>query len=145
MSLVITILAVDPGRSKCGVAVVRGNSKTSEVIHHSVVTKDILKENLRDLMIIHSPDLIVVGGSTGSKFAADQLSTARCPVEIVDEKFTTLKARERFFQENPPRGIMRLVPVSLLHPKMPYDDWAAVILAERRLEKISGDSETATD
>ncbi len=57
------------------------------------------------------------------------------PVEVVDEKYSTLRARERYFRENPPRGLRRFIPISLQTPREPYDDCAAVILAEQFLQE----------
>ena len=63
---------------------------------------------------------------------AEALRTAipKISVKLVDEKFSSTRARARFFQENPPRGIRRLIPRGLLTPERPYDDYVALILAE---------------
>ncbi|MDP7423155.1 MAG: resolvase, partial [bacterium] len=52
-------------------------------------------------------------------------------VRLVDERESTLEGRRRYFQEHPPRGLWRLVPLSLRYPPEPFDDLVAVILAER--------------
>jgi hypothetical protein len=54
-------------------------------------------------------------------------------VLLVDERETTLQARERYWEHNPRRGWRRLLPSSLQTPPEPVDDFVALILAERVL------------
>lgn len=133
----ITVLAVDPGRLKCGVAVARTAADPAhsiEVLHQSVVESSRLGETVADLQRQHHSDVIIVGDGTTSAQAAKTIGeVSAVPIEIVDEKFTSLLARRRFFQDNPPRGLRRLIPLSLQTPDRPCDDYVAVILAERYL------------
>ena len=55
-------------------------------------------------------------------------------IVLFPEKFTTLDARKRYWIENPPKGLWKLVPEGLRLPPRPYDDYAAVLLGERFLE-----------
>jgi hypothetical protein len=52
---------------------------------------------------------------------------------VVDEKDTTLQARERFWEHNRRRGWRRILPATLQVPPSPVDDYVAMILAERVL------------
>ncbi len=129
--LVDVVLAIDPGRMKCGVAVVR---QSLEIVYQDVVDSTIIRQVINELAGVHKPDVIVIGNGTGSDTV---LSIARelelAPVEVIDEKFTTLLARKRFFKENPPKGLRRLIPISLQNPPRAFDDYVAVILAENYL------------
>ena len=40
-----------------------------------------------------------------------------------------------YWREHPPRGLMRLIPVTMQVPPVPVDDYVAVILAERYFDK----------
>ncbi|MGC8863962.1 MAG: hypothetical protein ACP5R5_14495, partial [Armatimonadota bacterium] len=84
---------------------------------------------------------LVVGNGTYSpeiaRIARD--ATGLGPI-VVDEKFSTIAARKRFFEENPPRGLMRLVPLSLQTPGRAFDDYVAVILAEQYLAAQEADN-----
>jgi RNase H-fold protein (predicted Holliday junction resolvase) len=128
--LELIVLAVDPGRSKCGLAVVGSDSG---ILARAVVAKYLLPETVRGLTETFSPKVVIVGGGTGGGDARQSISglPEDVLVETVDERFTSLYAKARYFRENPPRGLWRLVPVSLQVPRMPYDDYVAVILAER--------------
>jgi RNase H-fold protein (predicted Holliday junction resolvase) len=128
--LELLVLAVDPGRSKCGLAVVGSDSG---VRTRAVVPREKLAETVERFARAYSPAVVIVGGGTGSKAARTAIETMSSPtkVETVDEKFTSLDAKERFFKENPPRGLKRLIPTTLQVPNVPYDDYVAVLLAER--------------
>jgi RNase H-fold protein (predicted Holliday junction resolvase) len=126
-----TILSIDPGREKCGLAVVTAES----VLHKEITSRDDLVRVAGSLTAEHRPDEIIIGGGTGGKALADELRRliSEIPIRIVDESFSTQRARARFFKDNPPRGIRRLIPRGLLTPDRPYDDYVALILAEEYL------------
>ena len=125
-----TVIAVDPGSYKCGVAVVRGGERVI-VLHRAVVLTERMGDTLRDLLSAHMPDVILLGDGTTAKSIAEIADSMGAAVQYVDEKFTSVAARKRYFLENPPRGLRRLIPTSMQTPSEPYDDYVAVILAER--------------
>ncbi len=124
----ITVLAVDPGRDKCGLAVVT----FERVLHKSIVDRDCAARAISELAAGYGAGKIVLGDGTGSTALARELEAADCsyPIEFVDEKYSSQRARSRFLSENPPRGLYRLIPRGLRAPDRPYDDYVAVILAE---------------
>jgi len=133
-----TVLAIDPGRSKCGLAVVTrgpGNAETgASVLHQAVAATADLQRSLAELSARFSLDAVLVGDGTNSAELVRMAESAQdAPVLIVDEKFSTVAARRRYFEKNPPRGLRRLIPLSLQVPPRAYDDYVAVILAERFL------------
>jgi RNase H-fold protein (predicted Holliday junction resolvase) len=129
-------LAIDPGTTKCGLAVVRsvggaGDETRFEILHRGVASRTEAQNVMSELASRYSPDVILVGDGTMCKDyrqLAESLGIA--PVRVVDEKFSTLRARKLYFEQNPPRGIRRLIPTSLQTPACPYDDYVAVILAQ---------------
>lgn len=128
------VIGIDPGRSKCGVAVCAPG-----VVHaRSIVTPDALPGLIRQWADRFSATEIVVGNRTGSDAVVASLGAIGIPVRRIDEAGTTLRARARYFQDHPPRGWRRLLPRSLQTPQEPYDDYVAVLLAEAALEVASG-------
>lgn len=129
------IVAVDPGRQKCGVAVL---STGGEVLARRVVARHELTSLLRRWLLEFSPAALVLGDRTGSAQFVDEIKAAgldrKLEVYLVDEHLSTLEARRRYFAERPPRGLRRLIPLSMQVPPEPYDDWVAVILGERYLQ-----------
>jgi hypothetical protein len=79
--------------------------------------------------------MIVIGSGTNSKeiihLVREDLPSIG--ILVVDEKETTLQARERYWEYNPRRGWRRLLPATLQVPPEPVDDFVALILAERVL------------
>ena len=76
----------------------------------------------------------VVGDRTNSKIVGNILKTFGLPVEMVDENNSSFEGRRRYLKDHS-RGLLRLIPVGLRTPREAYDDYVAVILAERFLKK----------
>lgn len=126
-------VGIDPGHSKCGYATVfeDGERAALEVVPTSSIADRIEAD-------VASGDVagICVGDATTSKSMLE-LCKARwpaIPVALVDERNTTLQARQRYYQDHPPRGLLRLVPRGLLVPKEPLDGYAALLIVERFLK-----------
>jgi RNase H-fold protein (predicted Holliday junction resolvase) len=128
------VMAIDPGRCKCGVAVVAGGAEI-EVLHRAVVETEGIGEAMADLSTRYEPRVILIGNGTTAAGVAKAAQELGLPVELVDERLTSMEARRRYFAENPPRGLRRLIPTSLQTPPQSCDDYAAVILAQRYLTK----------
>ena len=124
------VLAIDPGREKCGLAVV---AQDGEIIARLVVQTPLLVSMTKNLYRKFMPDILLIGNGTGSKPIRDALLSENLPVpvEAVEEAHTSEAARKRFVAENPAKGWQRFLPRSLRTPDVPYDDYVAVILAER--------------
>ncbi len=127
-----TVLAIDPGRAKCGVAVV---DLTGAILHRCVISTESVDASVDELFIRFLPQVAIIGDGTGTADIVNRLATVlKCPLHVVDEKHTSEAARDRYLKENAPKGLGRIVPPSLRVPDKPYDDYVAVILAERWLE-----------
>ncbi len=133
------VLAVDPGREKCGVAVCGPEGP--------VVRRVVDVPSLRNLAAQWSQsygvECVVVGDGTGSKRVFESLASLPLPVRLVAERGSTLAARRRYFRDHPPRGWRRLLPLSFQVPPEPYDDYAAEVLGEQYLGGFPGGSQGA--
>ncbi len=125
-----SVLAIDPGSAKCGIAVVQ---RDGTVLFRAVVPAEVAAGRAGELAIEHSSCAIVVGNGTASKPLLLRLQAAglTAPIIPIDESYTSEAARARYLSANPPRGWERLLPRSLRSPTVPYDDYVAIILAER--------------
>lgn len=124
------VLSIDPGRSKVGVAVVHSDG---QVLYRAVLAMEDIDEKLPELYGRFRPQSILLGGGTGFRFLETLLRRLLpdVPVRVVNEAYTSEEARRRYLRENPPKGWRRLIPSWLRTPERPYDDYVAVILAER--------------
>lgn len=126
------ILGFDPGRDKCGVAVLEQNLT---VHYHQVIAAEKVIAKIQELITQFEIDLIVMGNLTTSKSWYKQLQSAfeGVTIEMVDEKNSTIEARDRYWQMYPPQGLKKLIPQGLLVPSQPIDDIVAILLIERYL------------
>ena len=131
-----TVLAIDPGSSKCGMAVVhRNGAGRLEVLWRAVTPREELVAQLKQSFIDHPFSLVIVGAGTKSKEIVHELREhmPSMAILVVDERDTSLQARERYWEHHPRRGLRRLLPATLQVPPQPVDDFVALILAERVL------------
>lgn len=128
------IVAIDPGREKCGVALL--SSSDAKVLEQAVVARETISSWLEDCHTKSGAKLAVIGHRTACEAIREEAQRIGYEVAIVNEDFSTEEARKRYWRENPPSGWRSFLPTTLLMPPRPIDDYAAVILAERYLMKV---------
>ena len=128
----MTVLGLDPGTRKCGYAVVDGIGAAPLTL--GIAPVEALSERLREVLAQTPVGVAAIGRGTNAAAVASVVQALGLRVELVDERETTLQARARFFRDHPPRGWRRLIPVGMLLPDRPIDDYAALLIAERYLK-----------
>jgi RNase H-fold protein (predicted Holliday junction resolvase) len=131
-----TVLAIDPGSSKCGMALVRREDDGSlKLLWSAISPRDDLIDNVTAASAAGAFSLVIVGSGTTSKLVVHELreNLPSIGILVVDEKNTSLQARERYWEHHPRRGLQRLGPATMHVPPVPVDDFVAFILAERVL------------
>ncbi|EGO62919.1 hypothetical protein [Acetonema longum] len=132
------VIGIDPGRDKCGLAVV--DKEQGTVLLQVVPSVELGPAALAAAHTYHTRH-IVLGNGTSHRQARERLETHQPPkpwiITIIDEAHTTEQARRRYWRENPPAGLRRLIPLGLQMPPEPVDGYVAVILAERYLTRIA--------
>lgn len=129
------ILGFDPGRFKCGLAIVG----VDRALHcHEVVAAESAVDEVQALRESYPISLIVMGDQTGSKDWKQRLeSLVDAPsVILVDERNSSLEARDRYWQMFPAKGFRSLIPQSLRPIPRPIDDIVAILLIERYLNRL---------
>ena len=124
------IMGVDPGKDKCGVAVLdsEGEVKFSEVIATSE-----FETVMQKLSAQFEIELVILGNGTTHANAEKKLCALGLKVQVVDEKFTTEQARHLYWKKFPPQGWRKFLPTSMQVPPVPVDNLVAEILVERYL------------
>jgi RNase H-fold protein (predicted Holliday junction resolvase) len=125
-------LGFDPGKDKCGLAIVDANQQP---IWHQVVRSDSVLAQLAAILVAEPIDLLIMGDQTASKQWESRLQSAFPELAIVqvDERYSSLEARDRYWQMYPPQGLARLLPQGMRQPPRPIDDIVAILLVERYL------------
>lgn len=162
------ILGFDPGRDKCGIAVMKRSTQPSQepqIAYAEVVPAADALRTVQSLINRYPISTIVMGDQTMSRewhrkikqslveqeshhsqVYPNQSSTLKkqSPVEVVliDERYSSLEARDRYWSIHPPKGVHKIIPQSLRSIPRPIDDVVAVILIERYWNTIEPQHET---
>ena len=125
-------LGIDPGRSKTGLALVDASGK---ILALHIAPTVAIEAELRSFAGHEALSAIIMGNGTNNKAIgrAVQKVFPKAKLNLVGEAHSTEEARSLYWQENPPRGWRRLVPLGLLVPPEPLDAYAAVVQVRRWL------------
>jgi len=132
------IIAIDPGTKKCGYVVVDSNLSVLLLQREVISTEEITKA-IEDSLKIYKIDKIILGNGTNYKNIEKRLKNhfPQLKIILIEEKFSTLEARKKYFEAHPPQGVSKLIPLSLRVPPCNYDDFAAFLLAEKYFKDSS--------
>ena len=131
------ILGFDPGKDKCGVAVM---GLDRQLQYHEVVPSVGAIASIGDLYEKYPISLLVMGNQTTSKRWKQQIEEQLSPtvnIILVDERYSSLEARDRYWQMYPPQGFTKLLPKGMRTPPRPIDDIVAIMLIERYLNRLT--------
>ncbi|MBD2410724.1 resolvase [Nostoc calcicola FACHB-389] len=131
------ILGFDPGRDKCGLAVM---GLDRQLYYHEVVVAKEAIATIETLRQRFPVSLMVMGNQTTAKQWKQQLYqqlSEPLNIILVDERYTTLEARDRYWQMYPPKGFIKLLPKGMRQPPRPIDDIVAILLIERYLNRLT--------
>ncbi len=129
------IIGFDPGRDKCGLAVV---GRDRSICFHEVVPAAKTIAVIDTLQQQYEPEQLVMGNQTTAvqwRLQLEQHLAAPLPIAMVDERYSTLEARDRYWAMYPPKGLTRLIPQGMRDVPRPIDDIVAIILVERYLNR----------
>ncbi|MFM7086864.1 MAG: resolvase [Cyanobium sp.] len=124
------LAGLDPGRSKCGLVLTDPHRR--QIRQALVLAPEAAWEQLRLWQQQQQLAAVVLGDGTGSAAWQRRLRPL-LPVQLVDERGSTLAARQRYWQLEPARGWRRLLPRGLRQPPRDWDDVVAQLLLERWL------------
>ena len=130
------ILAIDPGSDKVGYAVLNLDFTHGDLgIGYLEDMHRVFAKYCRDTS--NPPMLVVLGNGTKNAVLCKLFNSLELNIDIklADEKNTTFLARTRYFQENPPKGIWKFIPIGMQFPPRPIDDYAALLIGENYLKK----------
>lgn len=130
------LLGIDPGRSKTGLAL---TDEHGAILRLHVAQTGNMEQELRDFVKSEELEAVIMGDGTNHDAIGKAVAAVlpEVPLQLVGEAHSTEEARTLYWQENPPKGWRRLVPMGLLVPSEPLDAYAAVVQIRRYLaEKL---------
>lgn len=131
-----TVLAIDPGRTKCGMALVRReDSDALQLLWRKVLAPVEVISAIAEAKEVAPFEMLVIGNGTTSRELVGKIRDAypSAGILMIDETDTSIQARERYWEHHPRRGWRQLLPSSMQMPPESIDDFAALVLAERVL------------
>lgn len=109
------------------------------LFYRAVVASESVLDTITELQDQYPISLIVMGDQTAAQEWKEKLTQLTEPLRVVlvDERYSSLEARDRYWQLYPPRGWQRLLPQGLRQPTVPIDDIVAMLLIERYLNRLT--------
>lgn len=122
------LLSIDPGSFKCGLVLVDINEKK---VYQAIVLKSFLLENyVRNLKKVEDISKIFIGNGTTSKENIEKLDFIKNDLIVIEEKNTTYRAKERYFEIFPIKGLKTFIPREFFIMNLNLDAISALLILE---------------
>ena len=122
------VLAIDPGKSKCGLVLAEINEKK---VYKAIILKSELLENfVRHLIAAEDISQIIIGNGTTGKEIREKLYFFKKEIITFEEKNTTYRAKARYFELFPISGLKFLMPREVFILNKNLDAISALIILE---------------
>ena len=122
------VLAIDPGISKCGVIVADVIEK--KVFEAIVIRSNLLLKYVKKKYQNEKNLQFIIGNGTSSKNYISDLNQIVPNVIIAEEKNSTYRAKQRYFEVFPLLGIKSFLPREIFVLNKNLDALAALIIME---------------
>ena len=122
------VLAIDPGISKCGVIVA---DKTEKKVYEALVIKShLLLKFVKKKYQNEKKIQFIIGNGTSSEKYIKELNQLLPNIIIAEEKNSTYRAKQRYFEIFPLIGIKNFLPREIFILNKNLDALAALIIME---------------
>ena len=121
-------VSIDPGKYKCGLVLAEISEKK---VHKAIVLKsELLEGYVRNLNTIENISKIIIGNGTTCKEIKEKLDFFKKEIITFEEKNTTYRAKARYFELFPIRGLQSLIPREVFLLNKNLDAISALIILE---------------
>ena len=122
------VITIDPGKSKCGLVLAEISEKK---VYEAIILKSELIENyVRDLNDVEDISKIIIGNGTTSRVIMKKLDFLKRKIITFEERNTTYRAKARYFELFPIKGIKLLIPREVFIINKNLDAISALIILE---------------
>ena len=122
------IISIDPGKYKCGLVLAEINKK--KVYKAIILKSQLLEDYLRNLYVVEDISKIIIGNGTTSGEIKGKLDFFKKEIITFEEKNTTFRAKERYFELFPISGLQFLIPREFFILNKNLDAISALIILE---------------
>ena len=122
------LISIDPGKYKCGLVLAELSEK--KVYKAIILKSELVADYVRNLSTLEEISKIIIGNGTTSKKIIEKLDFFKKEIINFDEKNTTYRAKARYFELFPTRGLQFLVPREVFILNKNLDAISALIILE---------------
>tara|TARA_B100001248_G_C27292022_1_gene412944 strand:- start:324 stop:761 length:438 start_codon:yes stop_codon:yes gene_type:complete len=122
------LISIDPGKCKCGLVLVDINKK--KVDQAIVLNTEFLPQYVKNLKSVENISKVIMGNGTTSKENLKKLKFIKKDLIIFEEKNTTFRAKKRYFELFPIRGLKIFLPKEFFIMNKNLDAVSALIILE---------------
>ena len=122
------VIAIDPGISKCGLIV--ADIKEKKVYEAVVINSHLLLKYVKKKYQNEKNLQFLIGNGTSSKYYIKDLNQLVPNLIIAEEKNSTFRAKQRYFEIFPLLGIKSFLPREIFILNKNLDALAALIIME---------------
>ena len=121
-------ISIDPGKFKCGL--IYADFKSKRVIKAIVVESRYLVQNVKTFIGKDKNIKVLIGNGTTSNHHVKSLSFLENNLTIVEERNTTYRSRQRYFEIFPIKGIKKFLPRDIFLYNINLDAISALVILE---------------
>ena len=122
------LISIDPGKCKCGLVLAEiCEKKVSKAI---TLKSELVVDYVRNLITREDISKIIIGNGTTSQKMKEKLGFFQKEIITFEEKNTTFRAKERYFELFPNSGLKFLIPREFFILNKNLDAISALIILE---------------
>ena len=124
----LKFLSINPGKSKCGLVLAEISEK--KVYKAIIIKTELVSDYIKNLNTVEDISKIIIGNGTNSSIIKRKLNFFRKKIITFEEKNTTFRAKARYFELFPIRGLKFLIPREVFILNKNLDAISALIILE---------------
>jgi len=124
----LKLISIDPGKYKCGLVLAEISEK--KVYKAIILKSNLLEDYLMNLNTVEDISKIIIGNGTTSNEIRKKLDFFKKEIIFFEEKNTTFRAKARYFELFPIRGLKSLIPREFFILNKNLDAISALIILE---------------
>ena len=122
------VLSIDPGKRKCGLVLAEISEK--KVYKAIILKSELIGDYVKDLINFEDISKIIIGNGTTSREIIKKLYFFKKQIKTFEEKNTTFRAKARYFELFPIRGLKFLIPREVFILNKNLDAISALVILE---------------
>ena len=124
----VKLISIDPGKCKCGLVLAEISEK---IVYKAIVLRsELLEDYVKNLDAAEDISKIIIGNGTNCRVFIKKLNFFKKKIITFEEKNTTYRAKARYFELFPIRGLKFLIPREFFILNKNLDAISALIILE---------------